>query len=456
MTTNVVKSANVNKVVSDHAHHSFNEEEKASFVDYMNDVLSKDPDVKHLGLPLNPDGMEIFQAVRDGILLCKLINTAVKGTVDERAINKGPNLNTFKITENQNLCINSAKAIGCSVVNIGATDLIEGKVHLVLGLIWQIIRIGLMSAINLKNHPELYRLLEPGETLEDLLKRAEKVLQNADKLECRKFVRPRDIVAGNPKLNLAFVANLFNTCPGLEPVEEIEIEEETREEKAFRNWINSLGVDPYVNHLYEDLRDGLILLQVLDKIEPGIVVWSKVNTKKPLNKFKQVENCNYAVTLGKSLKFSLVGVAGSDIQAANKKLTLAIVWQMMRYFILNYLKNMSKGGKEVTDDDIISWCNEKVRQAGKNTKMENFQDKSLSDSLFIMDLLFACQPDSVDWKLVTPGKTDEEKMLNAQYAISCARKMGCSVFCLWEDIVEVKPKMMLTFFGAVMQVFGNQ
>jgi len=98
MTTNVVKSANVNKVVSDHAHHSFNEEEKASFVDYMNDVLSKDPDVKHLGLPLNPDGMEIFQAVRDGILLCKLINTAVKGTVDERAINKGPNLNTFKIT----------------------------------------------------------------------------------------------------------------------------------------------------------------------------------------------------------------------------------------------------------------------------------------------------------------------------------------------------------------------
>ena len=98
-----------------------------------------------------------------------MINNAVKGTIDERAINKGANLNTFKITENQNLCINSAKAIGCSVVNIGAPDLIEGRVHLVLGLIWQIIRIGLLSAINLKNHPYLIRLLEPGETLEDLL-----------------------------------------------------------------------------------------------------------------------------------------------------------------------------------------------------------------------------------------------------------------------------------------------
>ena len=67
----------------------------------------------------------------------------------------------------------------------------------------------------------------------DPTKRAEKVLVNAAKIECRKFVRARDIVAGNPKLNLAFVANLFNTCPGLEPVvEEVVFDEETREEKG--------------------------------------------------------------------------------------------------------------------------------------------------------------------------------------------------------------------------------
>jgi hypothetical protein len=508
--------ANVNVVSGTHATHSFSDEEKASFVDYINDVLAKDADLKHLGMPINPEDLTIFTAVKDGILMNKLINTAIHGTVDERAINK-TNLNTFKITENQNLCINSAKAIGCSVVNIGPVDLMEGRPHLVLGLIWQIIRIGLMAAINLKNHPYLVRLLEPGETLEDFLKlspeqillrwvnyhlknsgstkrihnfsgdikdseaytillnqlapkqcdtsamqqsdplkRAELVLKNAEKIECRKFVRPRDIVSGNPKLNLAFVANLFNTCPGLEPVKEVivEVVEETREEKAFRNWINSLGVDPYVNHLYEDLRDGLILLQVLDKIQPGIVDWSKVNSKKPLNKFKQVENCNYAVVLGKQLKFSLVGVAGSDIQAANKKLTLAVVWQAMRYYILNFLKNLSKDGRQITEDDIVRWANQKGSQkAGR--KFDSFQDKSLADSLFIIDLLAACQPASVNYDLVNGGKTDEEKMLNAQYAISCARKMGCTVFLLWEDIVEVKPKMMLTLFGAVMSTFGS-
>lgn len=512
-----IKNAQVNVVgYSGAGMHTFSDEEKASFTDHINGVLGKDPDVKHLGLPLNPDSMDLFKAVHDGILLNKLINTAVKGTVDERAINKGANLNPFKITENQNLCINSAKAIGCSVVNVGASDLIEGRVHLVLGLIWQIIRIGLLSAINLKNHPYLVRLLEPGETLEDLLKlspeqilirwvnfhlkaagssrritnfsgdikdsevytillnqlapkkcdkkaltesdktkRAEMVLSNAEKIDCRKFLRPRDIVNGNPKLNLAFVANLFNTIPGLEPVEEvIVIDEETREEKAFRNWMNSLGVDPYVNNLYEDLRNGIVLLQLLDQIQPGIVDWNKVNTKHPLNKFKEVENCNYAIALGKQLKFSLVGIGGQDIQAGSKKLTLAIVWQAMRAYVLGYLKKISKNGKEITEDNVIDWCNTKVKESGKSTRMESFKDKSLADSAFIFDLLTACQPQSVDNNLVYRNPNDEQRIKNAQYAISCARKMGATVFLLPEDIVEVQPKLMLTFFGAIMNTFG--
>lgn len=45
--------------------------------------------------------------------------------------------------------------------------------------------------------------------------------------------RFQDIVKGNSKLNTAFVANLFNHYPALEPVEEeIEYVEETREEKS--------------------------------------------------------------------------------------------------------------------------------------------------------------------------------------------------------------------------------
>ncbi len=52
------------------------------------------------------------------------------------------------------------------MVNIRATNLMEGTQHLVLGVAWQIIRKSLLSSVSLKNHPELFRLLENGESLE--------------------------------------------------------------------------------------------------------------------------------------------------------------------------------------------------------------------------------------------------------------------------------------------------
>lgn len=95
-------------------------------------------------------------------------------TIDERVLNKPgakkKQLNAFQMTENNNIVISSAKGIGCSVVNIGSSDIQEGREHLILGLIWQIIRRGLLSKIDIKIHPELYRLLLEDETLDEFLR----------------------------------------------------------------------------------------------------------------------------------------------------------------------------------------------------------------------------------------------------------------------------------------------
>ena len=61
------------------------------------------------------------------------------------------------MTENLNLALNSASAIGCHVVNIGATDIKEKKPHLVLGLLWQIIRVS-MTIFYLLNHADIQSL----------------------------------------------------------------------------------------------------------------------------------------------------------------------------------------------------------------------------------------------------------------------------------------------------------
>lgn len=48
---------------------------------------------------------------------------------------------------------------------------------------------------------------------------------------------------------------------------------------VYRNWMNSMGVSPYVSHLYSDLSDGNIIFQLYDVIRPGCVDWKRVITK---------------------------------------------------------------------------------------------------------------------------------------------------------------------------------
>lgn len=44
----------------------------------------------------------------------------------------------------------------------------------------------------------------------------------------------------------------------------------------------------------------------------------------------------------------------------------------------------------------------------------------------------------------------QEKLANAKYAISIARKIGARIYALPEDISEVKQKMVMTVFACLM------
>ena len=153
--------------------HTINEDERTEFTRHINAVLEGDADLAQK-IPFPTDTFEMFDECKDGLVLAKLINDSVPDTIDERVMNKPgrkiKSLNNFHMTENLNIVINSAKGIGCSVVNIGSQDILEVREHLILGLIWQIIRRGLLGKIDIKLHPELYRLLEDDETLEQFLR----------------------------------------------------------------------------------------------------------------------------------------------------------------------------------------------------------------------------------------------------------------------------------------------
>lgn len=512
------------QLTSGNVTHTINEDERQAFTTHINAVLAGDADIGHL-LPFPTDTFEMFDQCKDGLVLAKLINDSVPDTIDERVLNrpgkKIKTLNAFHMTENNNIVIESAKGIGCSVVNIGSGDIIEVREHLILGLIWQIIRRGLLGKIDIKLHPELYRLLEDDETLEqflrlppeqillrwfnyhlknagwnrrvtnfsgdvkdgenytvllnqlkpdicsraplqtrDLLQRAEEVLQNAEKLDCRKFLTPKALVAGNPKLNLAFVANLFNTHPGLEALSEedkAQIEdfdaEGEREARVFTLWLNSLDVKPVVNSLFDDLRDGTVLMQAYDKVIPGSVNWRHVN-KPPasgaeLSRFKAVENTNYGVELGKANGFSLVGVQGADITDGQRTLTLGLVWQLMRRDIVSTLGALAQrmGKRDLSDSDMIRWANDQSKRGGRNSSIRSFKDPAIGSGVFLLDVLNGLKSSYVDYDLVTPGKTEDDAFMNCKLAISIARKMGATIWLVPEDIQQVRSRLVTTFIG---------
>ncbi|KAK4469056.1 hypothetical protein MN116_007519 [Schistosoma mekongi] len=72
------------------------------------------------------------------------------------------------VHENLTLAVNSAASIGCCVVNTGSEDIMQGKRHIVLGVICQLICRDLVDTITLNKHGELLALLHDGGNAEDL------------------------------------------------------------------------------------------------------------------------------------------------------------------------------------------------------------------------------------------------------------------------------------------------
>ncbi|KAJ3034307.1 hypothetical protein HDV00_005215 [Rhizophlyctis rosea] len=125
-------------------------EHYARWVDY---TLSNDPDISDM-LPLHqPNAIHsedtphpLLTACSTGVLLIKLLNQSIPGAVDMRKVHlkpKGP----IHRRENCAILLAACKAAGLKVHNIGPEDIVGGVPHLLLGLIWQIIKVGLMNKV---------------------------------------------------------------------------------------------------------------------------------------------------------------------------------------------------------------------------------------------------------------------------------------------------------------------
>ena len=99
----------------------------------------------------------------------------------------------------------------------------------------------------------------------------------------------------------------------------------------------------------------------------------------------------------------------------------------------------------------MKWANEMV----KDRQIKNFKDPELADGNFLIKLCAAIEPRAVNWEIVQAGETEEEKNNNAKYVLSIARKLGCVIFCVYEDIPKVNFKMILVLVCSLFEVWNE-
>ena len=491
----------------------FDANEKECYCKMINKLLGDDPELKDK-LPVDPKSNDIFKKMKDGVILSKLINLAAPGTVDERVIVKDPGMKQEDKLNNLNLTINSAKSIGCFIEATPDDVLYEVRTKDV-DLLYQILKQIALKKISVQDFPQLLRLKEGKETDEELLtfgpedflkrwfnhhltkanhpnklnnfsddvkdsekytillnqldpdkcntdglnegdlkKRAGTVLENAPKIGAEVYIKDEDIPNGNEHLNTLFTAELFMANNGMgEATQEEKMtankileddDEGAREERSFKTWINSLKLEGVkkVNNLYEECRSAILLLKMIDKIKPGTVDWKKVELKTK-NPFKIGVNCQEVIDSAKRSGYSIISIGNKDIQEGKKKHILAIVWQLMRAHTLKIIG-------EKSEEELISWANSRVSEG---RRIKSLKEKKLNDGLFWIELLSSIEKRCIRWELVVKENlSDKDKEMNAKYALSVARGLGAMIFVVWEDITEVKSKLLLTFLASLYDV----
>ena len=139
-----------------------------------------------------------------------------------------------------------------------------------------------------------------------------------------------------------------------------------------------------------------------------------------------------------------MSIGGSDIYDSNEKLILALVWQLMRYHVLKQLMVLNVfwfgacvgvcdtfcpqalgGGKALDDTAILKWANSTVatkkHEKCTTSLMRSFQDKGLSDSTFLINLIYVIEPRVVDWRQVQ-GLSSLISFLSLRCYLFCFRR----------------------------------
>ncbi|XP_050354937.1 dystrophin, isoforms A/C/F/G/H isoform X1 [Nymphalis io] len=196
-------------------------------------------------------------------------------------------------------------------------------------------------------------------------------------------------------------------------------EREDVQKKTFAKWINSQLAKhgkPLVEDLFQDLRDGEVLLALLE-----ILTAQQFKRERGRMRVHHLNNVNAALRALATAGVRLVNISSGDIVDGNPKLILGLVWSIILHWQVHYhLKElMSELQQTNLEKTLLAWCRTHT-QNYMGVKVENFTS-SWSDGLAFNALLHRWRPQLFDYSSLlnmTPAQRLEHAFALAQRHLS--------------------------------------
>ncbi|XP_074602834.1 spectrin beta chain-like isoform X2 [Brevipalpus obovatus] len=230
-------------------------------------------------------------------------------------------------------------------------------------------------------------------------------------------------------------------------------ERESVQKKTFTKWVNShlIRANSRIDDLYLDLRDGKILLKLLE-------ILSGERLPKPTKgkmRIHCLENVDKAIQfLLREQRVHLENMGSHDVVDGNSRLTLGLIWTIILRFQIQDIMVEEVDNKEVKSakDALLLWC--QMKTAGYNSvNIRNFTS-SWRDGLAFNAIIHKHRPDLIQYDKLS--KSNPIHNLNNAFNVA-ERDLGLAKLLDAEDVFTDNPdeKSIITYVVTYYHYFSK-
>ncbi|CAF1360579.1 unnamed protein product, partial [Didymodactylos carnosus] len=190
-------------------------------------------------------------------------------------------------------------------------------------------------------------------------------------------------------------------------------EREDVQKKAFTKWINTRLTKvnhPPVDDLYQDLRDGVVLLKLLECLTGN-------EYKREIGRMRvhHIGNVNKAIAVLNEHGIKLLSISSNDIVDGNPKLTLALIWSIIQFW-QDVFKTVAPDVQQNNIEKfLLNWC-QQTTKGYKGVEIKDFT-RSWQDGLGFNALIHHFRPDLFDYDEILQNASER----NLEHAFSVAK-----------------------------------